>query len=62
MAIDYRKHYHDDDFLYYIAKNNPSYYPTGTTGYERYYTDLISFWRDLYNPNPEPIAENILDS
>nr|DAF37625.1 MAG TPA: hypothetical protein [Caudoviricetes sp.] len=33
MAIDYRKSYHDDDFLYRVAKNNPQY-PDGHTGYE----------------------------
>ena len=59
MAVDYRKYYHDDDFLYNVAKNNLNYYPTGVTGYERYYTDIISFWRDLYNPNPKPISENV---
>lgn len=59
MAVDYRRHYHEDDFLYNVAQNNFEYYPTGITGYERYYTDLISFWRDLYNPNPDPISENV---
>jgi hypothetical protein len=59
MAVDHRKHYHDDDFLYNVAQNNLQCYPTGTTGYERYYVDIISFWRDLYNPNPTPISENV---
>lgn len=59
MAVDYRRYYHDDDFLYNVAQNNLEYYPTGVTGYERYYTDIISFWRDLYNPDPTPISENV---
>lgn len=50
MALDYRKNYHNDDFLVEIARRNPIYYPTGYTGYELYYTDIISFWRQLYNP------------
>lgn len=54
MAIDYYNHNHEDDFLYNLAQNNLDYYPTGVTGYERYYVDLNGFWRDLYNPNPEP--------
>lgn len=50
MAIDYRKSYHDDDFLYRVAKNNPQY-PDGHTGYEQYYVDMEGFWRQIYNPN-----------
>lgn len=52
MALDYRKHNHDDDFEVRIAQNNPDDYPTGQTGYEPYYIDLEGFWRQLYNPNP----------
>ena len=59
MALDYRRHYHEDDFLYYLAQNNMDYYPSGVTGYERYYIDLEGFWRTLYNPNPEPKSKNI---
>ncbi len=59
MALDYRKHYHDDDFLYQIAQNNKDYYPSGITGYERYYIDMEGFWRELYNPNPEPLFEDV---
>lgn len=54
MAIDYYNHNHEDNFLYDLAQNNLNYYPTGVTGYERYYVDLNGFWRDLYNPNPDP--------
>ena len=43
-----------DYFLYEVGRRNPDYYPSGYTGYEQYYTDLQGFWRELYNPNPEP--------
>lgn len=49
MALDYYAHNHDDDFEIILHKNNPTY-PFGKTGYEQYYTDLLSFWRYLYNP------------
>lgn len=49
MAKDYRKCYHDDDFLIRLAQANPQY-PTGKTGYEQYYVDMEGFWRELYNP------------
>lgn len=32
-----------------IAKNNPDVYPSGITGYEDYYVEIYSFWRDLYD-------------
>jgi hypothetical protein len=25
-------------------------YPSGKTGYEKYYSDIFSFWRDIYDP------------
>lgn len=65
MAVDYRRYYHDDDFLYNIAKNNRfklngeniALYQNGKTGYEQYYTDIgpdagnggAPFWRQLYS-------------
>ena len=51
MAKDYLRYEHTHDFLATIAENNIDYYPTGQTGYEMYYTDIISFWRELYNPD-----------
>ena len=48
MASDYMKHNHDDNFISTIAANNKEVFPTGYTGYEMYYTDIYSFWRDLY--------------
>lgn len=59
MALDYNKHYHEDDFLYQVAQNNKDYYPYGQTGYERYYVDINGFWRTLYDPNPTPMFEAI---
>lgn len=53
MALDYMKHNRDDDFTIQVGKNNPDYYPDGYTGYEVYYTDIYSFWRELYNPDYE---------
>ena len=44
MALDYRRCYHNDDFLYYLKKYNP-WCTTGKTGYEQYYIDLEGFWR-----------------
>ena len=52
MAIDYRKSYHDDNFLYRVAENNPQY-PDGHTGYEQYYVDMEGFWRQIYNPDSD---------
>ena len=48
MGLDYLQHGQDDDFLSLIAENNYSLYPAGYTGYERYYTDILGFWRELY--------------
>jgi hypothetical protein len=56
MALDYMEHQGEDDFLLRVAENNidvhtkESYYPMGYTGYEPYYTDILGFWRTLYNP------------
>lgn len=65
MAVDYFKHNQEPDFYYNVAKNNlkqdgslQSYYPTGETGYEIFYTDMQGFWRELYDPNPEIIYDS----
>lgn len=56
MALDYRKHNHEDDFYLKVRNtngldlNNQYYYPSGKTGYEQYYTDMEGFWRQLYCP------------
>lgn len=52
MAVDYMAHNQDDDFEAQIAAKNQNTYPNGYTGYEQYYTDVFSFWRELYDPNP----------
>ena len=51
MAEDYNKYSHFDNFEDKIASKNFSLYPTGRTGYEQYYIDLLGFWRQLYYPN-----------
>lgn len=48
MALDHFKYGHLDDFELKLQKANPNEYPTGLTGYEQYYTDLLGFWRQLY--------------
>lgn len=54
MARDYYRYSWMEDFELRVAKankDNPdSDYSLGRTGYEQYYTDLISFWRDIYYP------------
>lgn len=51
MSNDYFKYAHlFDDFEIRVRKANPDLFPSGITGYEQYYTDITSFWRDLYNP------------
>ena len=63
MALDYRQHDHEDDFLLDLRDTNGRdeqgewRYPTGKTGYEQYYTDLEGFWRQLYCP-PQFIMNN----
>lgn len=42
-----------NEFLKILEQNNGKLYPNGTTGYEQYYVDIYSFWRELYNPDPE---------
>lgn len=53
MAEDYYKHNQEDDFAQKIAEANSALglYLNGSTGYEQYYVDIFSFWRELYNPD-----------
>jgi hypothetical protein len=62
MAKDYRKCYHNDDFLINVAQANPQY-PTGRTGYEQYYIDMEGFWREIYNKfeREEDNQRNVLE-
>lgn len=51
MAQDYLKWAHLlDDFEIRVRAANKKLFPSGITGYEHYYTDIVSFWRYLYNP------------
>lgn len=52
MAVDYFNHNHDDDYEIILYRNNPQF-QYGKTGYEQYYTDMLGFWRLLYNPQSE---------
>ena len=58
MALDYYALWEEDDFYLMVAAANPTY-PSGRTGYEQYYTDLQGFWRQLYDPKPEALYEEI---
>lgn len=58
MALDYYAYGQLDDFKLMVAENNPDYYPSGVTGYESFYMDLQANWRYLYDPNPDPNAED----
>ena len=59
MAEDYLKHNHLDDFNLKIGENNAGLVRLGLTGYEKYYTDILGFWREIYDPNPSPIYSRI---
>ena len=53
MAKDYYAHSQEEDFHARLKEFNPILCADGSTGYERYYTELYSFWRDIYNTEPE---------
>ena len=50
MAKDYYKHNTEDDFEITLSRRNYPLYPTGQTGYEKYYIDIAGFWRQLFDP------------
>jgi len=57
MAVDYRANYYNNakysDMMQYMNGKDADgnwIYPKGRTQYEQYYTDIISFWRELYCP------------
>lgn len=58
MAKDYFAHFHPEaedykhDFIKVVSEYNEGLYINGKTGYEQYYTDMLGFWREIYNPNP----------
>lgn len=49
-----------------VVRGYDSWYPTGVTGYEKYYVDfemnasqhVIAYWRELYNPNAKGQSGN----
>lgn len=55
MARDYYQYGMMDDFFARVRQANrlpgKDLYPSGRTGYEMFYSDMISFWRDLYDPD-----------
>lgn len=57
MALDYYKYNMLDNFELLVARHNEEDYPTGQTGYEKYYIDIQGFWRQLYNPDLEKNIE-----
>ena len=63
MAADHQRYQIMDNFLSKVIEANASngLYDTGITGYEQYYIDIFSFWRDLYNPEDESGEYNTAD-
>ena len=53
MAKDYYAYSQEEDFHARLREFNPVLCADGSTGYERYYTEIYSFWRDIYNTEPE---------
>ena len=51
MAIDYQAHHLEYDYAELLEVSNPDFVKNGRTGYEQYYTDILGFWRLLYEPN-----------
>ena len=51
MATDFYANNQRDDFEVVLGNNNDQFYPSGQTGYEQYYIDLLGFWRQLYDPS-----------
>ena len=49
MAEDYYAYNQYDDYIGNLIEANPETCANGVTGYEQYYVDLFSFWRELYN-------------
>lgn len=61
MAVDYQRYREYSSFLTELEKANPQFIG-GRTKYEQYYTDILGFWRQLYNPTPsEEEKKNYFD-
>lgn len=61
MATDYYKYNILDDFELLVAKANSDLYPSGRTGYEKYYTDIQGFWRQLYDPTFNDVCQALTE-
>ena len=61
MANDYFKYHLLDDFYQRVEIANPEYI-NGITGYEQYYTDMIGFWRQLYDIKKTPGYSLLIDT
>lgn len=61
MSKDYYQHNTEENFEMIIEQNNNKLYPGGRTGYESYYIDLQSFWRELYYPDLDDELGDILN-
>lgn len=59
MAVDYYQYNYGDDFLHKVAAANPTLYPSGVTGYETYYADIFSFWRQIYDFEHRTFYDNV---
>ena len=59
MALDYYAYNILDDFELRVAEANSDLFPSGRTGYEQYYVDINSFWRELYDPNIKERKEDL---
>ena len=65
MAKDYMQYNFLDDFELLVARANPDFaygYTSGRTGYEQYYTDILGFWRELFNPTLSKDIEELNES
>lgn len=51
MAIDYQSNHINPNYGELLEAANPAMVKNGRTGYEQYYTDILGFWRYLYEPD-----------
>ena len=56
MAKDQLANATKEDFISTIIQNNNWISEEGLTGYEHYYTDMLGFWRQLYDPTVENLG------
>ena len=60
MALDWQAHHTESNFISKLREYNPKLLQENNqTGYEDYYTDFLTFWRELYNPFSEDIYTEI---